>query len=176
MRIVLASKIPMAAPSSSSSSKSRENFGVFLSFRGVDVRYTFASRLHEKLSDKGVHTFMDSEALEQGDRRGELFEAIEGSRTAVVTFSEDYGRSKWCLNELVKIMEREKLGKIVVLPVFYKVTPREVRLHEKEEGVKGCYQLAMEVMEAQYGRDMANIWRQALWEGGDLIGEPVEDG
>ncbi|KAI4310445.1 hypothetical protein MLD38_035423 [Melastoma candidum] len=73
-------------------------------------------------------------------------------------------------------MEREKLGKIVVLPVFYKVSPGEVRLHEKEKGVKGCYQLAMEEMEALHGTEMANIWRDALWKGGDLIGESVQDG
>ncbi|KAI4310452.1 hypothetical protein MLD38_035430 [Melastoma candidum] len=157
-----------------SSSKSRKNFGVFVSFRGVDVRHTFISRLYEKLRNKGIYTFKDSEGLEQGDRRGELFDAIKGSRIAVVTFSENYTRSKWCLNELAKIMECQNLGKIIVLPVFYKVSPAEVRLHEKEDGLKGCYQLAVEDM--VHGTEMANIWRKALWEGGDLIGEVVREG
>ncbi|KAI4310469.1 hypothetical protein MLD38_035446 [Melastoma candidum] len=73
-------------------------------------------------------------------------------------------------------MECQNLGKINVLPVFYKVSPVEVRLHEKEDGSKGCYQLAVEDMEALHGTEMANIWRKALWEGGDLIGEVVQEG
>ncbi|KAI4364291.1 hypothetical protein MLD38_020402 [Melastoma candidum] len=162
-------------PSSSSPSLSRSKYDVFLSFRGQDTRHTIISHLYHALCQKGISTFHDRSELKSGDRRDKLFEAIEGSRVAIIMFSENYARSKWCLNELAKIMEQQKLDKIKALPIFYRVSPGEVRLHEKDTGEKGCYQIAMEVMETRYHDDpeMVERWRKALWLGGDLIGYPM---
>ncbi|KAI5345116.1 hypothetical protein L3X38_012993 [Prunus dulcis] len=39
----------------------------------------------------------------------------------------DYASSKWCLDDLVLILERKRISGHVVLPVFYDVDPSEVR-------------------------------------------------
>ncbi|KAI4364299.1 hypothetical protein MLD38_020410 [Melastoma candidum] len=165
-------------PSSSSPSLSPSKYDVFLSFRGQDTRHTIISHLYHALCQKGIRTFHHRSELKSGDRRDKLFEAIEGSRIAVIMFSENYARSKWCLNEPAKIMDQQKLDKIKALPIFYRVSPGEVRLHKKENGEKGCYQSAMEEMEARYRDDpkMVQRWREALWLGGDLIGYPMGNG
>ncbi|KAI4385124.1 hypothetical protein MLD38_003183 [Melastoma candidum] len=154
-------------------------YDVFLSFRGPDTRDTIISHLYEALCQKGVETFKDNEKLEAGQRRSELFEAIKGSCIAVVMFSENYANSKWCLDELKTIMERKEMNLIAVIPIFYRMSPREVRLYNKENGSKGCYQIAIEEMEAKYGEKnpkMVESWKKALWKGGDLIGFSLRQG
>ncbi|KAI4324628.1 hypothetical protein MLD38_030098 [Melastoma candidum] len=70
-------------------------------------------------------------------------------------------------------MDRKEREEIVVLPVFYRVTPQEVRMHEN-----GCYNMAMEEMAAKYGEDSETVkrWRKALYAGGDLIGFCLSQG
>ncbi|KAK8272405.1 hypothetical protein V6Z11_D11G328900 [Gossypium hirsutum] len=80
-------------------------YDVFLSFRGKDTRD-------------------DDEELRKGDEiSGALLTAIQGSRVSVIVFSKYYASSKWCLAELVKIMDCNKW----VVPVFYGVDPRDAR-------------------------------------------------
>lgn len=46
---------------------------------------------------------------------------------SIVIFSKNYASSKWCLDELVKIVEcKETRGHHLML-VFYKVEPSEIR-------------------------------------------------
>ncbi|KAI4385123.1 hypothetical protein MLD38_003182 [Melastoma candidum] len=174
----LSSSASSSSSSTSSSPMSRRNYEAFLSFRGIDARHTIISHLYRALRQKGVRTFQDSEELEPGDWRDELFGAIEGSRIAIIMFSENYARSRWCLNELEKIMELKELGKLKVLPIFYRVSPAEVRLQEKDNGERGCYQVAMDEMEVKHGKDSETVkrWKRALQDGGDLIGIPLDQG
>nr|WIL60041.1 nodulation protein [Melilotus officinalis] len=55
--------------------------------------------------------------------------AIEGSKIAIVVFSENYIHSGWCLDELVQIMECHANKGQVVMPVFYSITPSNIRQH-----------------------------------------------
>ncbi|XP_076897502.1 uncharacterized protein LOC143550796 [Bidens hawaiensis] len=57
----------------------------------------------------------------------ELLRAIEESAIYIIIFSENYATSSWCLDELVKIMSCHKIRGRVVLPVFYGVSPSDVR-------------------------------------------------
>ena len=59
--------------------------------------------------------------------QNELMKAIKTSGIAIVVFSKNYASSKWCHNELVKIMECRKKFKQRVLPIFYHVSPSDVR-------------------------------------------------
>lgn len=112
----------------SSSSDHPWIYDVFINFRGVDTRKTFVSHLYAALSNAGIHTFIDDQKLEKGEEVGPgLKLAIEGSQISIVVISRNYTKSKWCLNELVHIMECRKNYGHVVLPVFYGVEPSSIR-------------------------------------------------
>ncbi|KAL1209683.1 Disease resistance protein LAZ5 [Cardamine amara subsp. amara] len=51
-----------------------------------------------------------------------------------VILSTRYAESKWCLEELTKIMEQAEYGEMIVIPIFYKVKPEDVR---RQKGVFG---------------------------------------
>ncbi|XP_042491894.1 TMV resistance protein N-like [Macadamia integrifolia] len=114
----------------SSRSSSGRSYDVFPSFRGEDTRNTFTAHLYNALDDAGIHTFKDDERLCTGEEIGpELLSAIEQSRISIPIFSKNYASSKWCLNELVKIVECRKTMNQLVLPIFYDVDPSDVRNH-----------------------------------------------
>ncbi|KAG6628105.1 hypothetical protein CIPAW_15G177800 [Carya illinoinensis] len=115
----------------SSSSIPRWTHDVFLSFRGEDVCQNFISHLYEALHQRGINTYMDNN-IERGEAISpELFKAIEGSMISIVVLSKNYSDSKWCLDELLKIIEcKETVKQIHVLPQFYNVDPSDVR-HQK---------------------------------------------
>ncbi|XP_039169565.1 toll/interleukin-1 receptor-like protein [Eucalyptus grandis] len=111
-----------------SSLEPKKIYDVFLSFRGADLRNNFIGHLYQALHRDGVYTFRDSEELKKGDQISPvLMKAIEESCIAIIVFSEDYASSRWCLEELAKIIESKEQKNLIVLPVFYKVDPREVR-------------------------------------------------
>ncbi|XP_018435671.1 probable disease resistance protein RPP1 [Raphanus sativus] len=100
---------------------------VFPSFHGEDVRKDFLSHIQKGFERKGIKQFNDNE-MERGESISfQLVRAIRGSKIAVVLFSKNYASSKWCLDELVEIMKcRREFGQIVIA-VFYKVDPSDVR-------------------------------------------------
>ncbi|XP_058004508.1 disease resistance protein RUN1-like [Hevea brasiliensis] len=121
----------MAASSSSSSSSSInpqwKKYDVFISFRGADIRDGFLSHLYEALHRKQIFTFKD-ENLDRGEEISPaLLKTIENSLLSLVIFSENYGFSPWCLDELAKILECQETTGQIVLPVFYKVDPSDVQ-------------------------------------------------
>ncbi|KAH9679662.1 Disease resistance-like protein DSC1 [Citrus sinensis] len=120
----------MASSSSSINMIPHTKYDVFLSFRGKDIRHNF---IKDEISPS-------------------LSSAIEGSKISIVIFSEGYASSRWCLNELVKILEiKNKYGQIVV-PVFYRVDPSDLEERFKEK------------------IDMLQTWRIAMREASNLSG------
>ncbi|XLR43964.1 hypothetical protein S83_028624 [Arachis hypogaea] len=100
----------------------------FISFRGEDTRASFTSHLFKALSRKQIVTYTD-DLLHKGDSiTFLLLRTIEESCLLLVVFSENYASSKWCLQELVKIMECKKEFGRLVIPVFYNVDPSHVRI------------------------------------------------
>ncbi|XP_016540269.2 TMV resistance protein N [Capsicum annuum] len=143
----------------------RWNYDVFLSFRGEDVRKTFVDHLYVALQQKGIHTFKDDEKLEKGKSIGpDLIRAIEESRIALIVFSKNYADSKWCLDEVVKIMECKNVKGQIVLPVFYDVDAMTVRKQ------KTSYGEAFSNHEARFKGSKVQKWRAALEEAADLSG------
>jgi hypothetical protein len=153
----------MAFQGASSSSSSRKwAHDVFLSFRGTDTRKTFTADLHKALTQKGIITYIDDDNLRRGEEiSGALLEAIDESRISVVVLSENYASSSWCLDELIRIVECKKTKQQIVLPVFYKVDPSEVRLQRKSYG-KGLAKL-----EGRFKDDRLQKWKAALKEVAD---------
>ncbi|KAL3739663.1 hypothetical protein ACJRO7_020994 [Eucalyptus globulus] len=156
-----------------SSSKPKSNYEVFLSFRGTDLRNTFLGHLYKALHHNGIYTFIDSEELRKGDQTlPALMKAIEESFVAIIVFSKDYASSRWCLEELMKIMECKEQKHLTVLPVFYKVDPREVRQGSKSYGK------ALAKHESKFGKDSEKVerWKKALFDAGSLSGWHFKDG
>ncbi|KAK6775003.1 hypothetical protein RDI58_026004 [Solanum bulbocastanum] len=154
----------------------RWKYDVFLSFRGADTRKTFTSHLYEGLKNRGIFTFQDDKRLEQGDSiSGELLKAIKESQVALIVFSRNYATSRWCLNELVKIMEcKEEENGQTVIPIFYDVDPSHVRYQSD------IFAEAFAKHESRYKDDVEGIqkvkgWRTALTAATNLKGYDIRD-
>ncbi|XP_057972921.1 TMV resistance protein N-like isoform X1 [Malania oleifera] len=156
-----------SSSASSSSSNLRCIYDVFLSFRGEDTRRSFVSHLYSALHRKGIHTYRDDEKLKRGrEISPELVKAIERSRFSIIIFSENYASSTWCLDELAKIMECKNLMGQTVVPIFYNVTPSEVR---KQTG-KFAEAFAKHEEDFEERKEKVQRWREALIEAANLSG------
>ncbi|KAH9782072.1 ADP-ribosyl cyclase/cyclic ADP-ribose hydrolase [Citrus sinensis] len=166
----------MASVSSSSSSypstslslmKPRNSkYDVFLSFRGEDTRDNFASHLFSALSQKSIETFIDDQ-LNRGDEISEsLMNAIEASAISLIIFSEGYASSRWCLDELLKILDCRKEYAQIVIPVFYRVDPSDVR------NQTGSFGDSFSKLEERFKENSEKLqtWRNALREAASLSG------
>ncbi|KAH1152255.1 hypothetical protein GLYMA_16G210600v4 [Glycine max] len=163
----------MAWGSSSSSSSSSSNYDVFLSFRGEDTRHAFTGHLYKALHDKGIHTFIDDEKLQRGEQiTRALMEAIQDSRVAITVLSQNYASSSFCLDELATILHCHQRKRLLVIPVFYKVDPSDVR-HQK-----GSYAEALEKLETRFQHDPEKLqkWKMALKQVADLSGYHFKEG
>ena len=143
----------------SSSSTCCWNYDVFLSFRGEDTREGFTSHLYKALCDKGFYTFIDNKLWRGEEISKELIQAIKNSSILVVLFSENYAKSKWCLDELVEIVEsREKDQKVQIHTIFYNVDPSEI------QNQKGNFGIALANHEKKFknNKDKVQRWMDAL--------------
>ncbi|XVF84571.1 hypothetical protein PTKIN_Ptkin17bG0047700 [Pterospermum kingtungense] len=146
---------------------SKLKYEVFLSFRGEDTRKNFTDHLYTALKNSGVSTFIDDGGLPRGyDISSELMKAIQESKISIVVFSEGYASSRWCLDELVKIIECKNTAGQIVIPIFYDVNPSDVRKQT------GSYAKAFAEHEENFEVDMEMIkrWRAAISEAADLSG------
>ncbi|KAL6318238.1 hypothetical protein AAG906_035746 [Vitis piasezkii] len=156
-------------PSSSSTSIRKHKFEAFLSFRGEDTRYNFTDHLFVYLRDNGINTFRDDQ-LERGEEiTSELLKTIEESRISIAVFSKNYAHSKWCLDELAKIMECRKEKQQIVLPVFYHVDPSDVRKQT------GSFGEAFSIHERNVDEKKMQRWRVSLTAASNLSGYHVKN-
>ncbi|KAL1324284.1 hypothetical protein AAHE18_13G078100 [Arachis hypogaea] len=98
-----------------------------------------------------------------------LLEAIEASQVLIVVFSINYASSTWCLQELAKIADCIEIPGQRVLPVFYDVSPTEVRRQS------GNYEKAFMKHEERFKDDaemteQVRRWRAALTQVANLSG------
>ncbi|KAK2993881.1 hypothetical protein RJ640_003993, partial [Escallonia rubra] len=157
--------------SSSTSQRDTSAYHVFLSFRGEDIREAFLDHLYHALERAGYRTFRDDDELERGENiKAGLEKAIQQSRSSIVVFSENYASSHWCLDELVKIVERRRrTSEFVLLPVFYHVDPSHVR------NQKGSLAAAFAEHEERFSKVRIRGWREALREVADLAGMVLQN-
>ncbi|KAK9985510.1 hypothetical protein SO802_030461 [Lithocarpus litseifolius] len=162
---------PINQGDSFSSSTRQWDYDVFLSFRGEDTRNGFTGHLYHDLCDKGIKTFIDNDLQRGEEISEELLKAIRSSRISVIIFSQKYAFSAWCLDELVEILNCKQNGQLV-LPVFYKVNPSEVRKQE------GNFKVALAKQEIKFKTNIEKVqrWRAALNEAASLSGWHYEDG
>jgi F0F1-type ATP synthase beta subunit len=152
----------------------RFTYDVFLSFRGEDTRETIVGYLRRAFEKRGIKVFYDDKNLRIGeDISPALCKAIEESNISVIVLSEDYASSRWCLGELVKIMEcTERNKKQIVFPIFYHVDPSDVRHQRKSYGE------AIVAHQKRFGKHSEKIkaWTAALSQVADLKGHHVHTG
>ncbi|KAI9077644.1 hypothetical protein K1719_040419 [Acacia pycnantha] len=149
------------------SPKPSARYDVFLSFRGEDTRASFISHLSSSLSNDEIVVFKDDTDLPRGNNISlELQRGIENSTISIVIFSKDYAGSRWCLNELSKIMEVHRVQGRVVLPVFYGVDPSAVRNQISSFG-KAFQDL---IQRSSPTHDQVLRWRTDLREAGGIAG------
>ncbi|XP_042990648.1 disease resistance protein RPV1-like isoform X1 [Carya illinoinensis] len=154
-------------PSSSTSPRSRWIYDVFLNFHGEDTRKNFADHLYTALENKGIITFKDNEKLQQGKYISqELLKAIRESRYAIPIISKNYASSRWCLTELVQIVECMRETGLTILPVFYHVDPSEVR--NQTEAFAEAF--ARHEEDPNIDMEKMQTWRVALKEVGNISG------
>ncbi|GJZ10051.1 Toll/interleukin-1 receptor domain-containing protein [Tanacetum coccineum] len=147
---------------STSSIQNRFKYDVFISFRGEDTRKNFVDHLYHALKDKGIYTYKDDVKIQKGKRiSDDLIKSIEDSKFYIIVFSKNYASSSWCLDELVEIMECQKMTGHTAYPVFYDVEPTEVR---NQSGAVG------EAFFKNKNKEAAEEWKWALKEAADLAG------
>ncbi|XP_050373049.1 disease resistance protein RUN1-like [Argentina anserina] len=145
-------------------------YEVFLSFRGEDTRSNFTDHLQSALCEKGIEIFIDDELRRGEEISSALVKAIEESRVSIIVFSQNYASSRWCLDELVKILECRRFKGQEVRPVFYKVDPSDVR-HQR-----GAFGEAYATLDQCKNKVKMEKWKAALTEAADLSGWPFKDG
>ncbi|XP_034674445.1 disease resistance protein RPV1-like [Vitis riparia] len=158
---------------SSSSSKLPHKHDVFLNFRGGDTRTNFVDHLYAGLVAHGFHTFRDDEQLERGGEiSSQLVDAIKESHIFVVVFSENYADSRWCLNELLAIIESiASDDSRIVLPIFYHVDPSDVR---HQTGSYATRYTSPDEDADEEKVEMIKKWRNALTLAANLTGYHVD--
>lgn len=145
-------------------------YDVFLSFRGEDTRHTFTDHLYHSLVRRGISTFRDNEEINKGQQlKREMERAIIESRASIIILSENYATSRWCLEELLLILERRKFCHFV-LPVFYHVDPSHVRNQTNS--------FAVNVKDGDEGLKWTEVnvnqWKAALTEVANMSGSVLD--
>lgn len=132
-------------------------YHVFLSFRGPDTRNGFADCLYEFMKDRGIHIFRDEEELRPGKNISEILHAVQSSKIYIPIFSKDYASSKWCLQELTRMVQcTRQFPEKEIMPIFYDVDPLDVKLQTE------VYKNALMKHEEELGCPEVKPWKEAL--------------
>ncbi|KAI6684848.1 hypothetical protein NL676_030761 [Syzygium grande] len=146
-----------------------DQYDVFLSFRGSDTRNGFSDHLYHGLVNAGINlpicVFRDENSIPIGEEFGsQILDAISRSKISIPIISENYGSSKWCLRELIRIMYCKKSMSQMVFPIFYKVVPSDVRY------LKGNFGKAFHSRLERFDKKDIEEGQRALEEVSDLNG------
>ncbi|XP_056162434.1 disease resistance protein RPV1-like [Syzygium oleosum] len=190
------SEYPIHGPSSSSTSpcvgdyegktkKPKGNdYEVFLSFRGEDTRKGFTDHLYHNLHHAGIRVFRDDNELRVGEEIGpELICSIKQSTILIPIISKNYAFSKWCLRELALMLKCKRTKGQIVLPIFYKVKPSQVRhlTGRFEDAIKAHKENRDEMVLKEWKKALKEVkeWEEALKEVSSLKGwesEKIDNG
>ena len=140
---------------------------VFLSFKEEDTCCDFISHLYEALRNFGIEVVRDENKFQRGDHiSSSLSQAIEQSHITVIVFTKNYANSRWCLDELEKIMKCYRTIGQKVVPVFYHVDPSDV-CHQKGKFGKSFQSLLNKISNEE---ELVQSWREALRQAASIAG------
>ncbi|GLJ30487.1 hypothetical protein SUGI_0603340 [Cryptomeria japonica] len=151
--------------SSSSTIASPKLYDVFISHRGPDVKKTLAKQLYHLLQERGCRAFLDREVIQGGDSIPfAIGNAICSSLVQIAIFSKGYAQSKWCLDELVLMLQEQPDA--LFIPVFYDVEPKELRSTDRGPYAEAfsCYQSKEKYL------DKVKVWKEAFAAAADISG------
>eukprot|EP01018_Ginkgo_biloba_P021496 Gb_37380 [translate_table: standard] len=145
-----------------------QKYDVFINHRGVDVKDNLASHIYDLLDYRRVPAFLDREELETGDPFPDAIrEAIASSTVHIAIFSPRYAESSWCLRELALMV---KTAGATIIPVFFNVTPEEIRWANK-----GNFAKDFRKHYKRYPRRIVDERKAALNKVSDLYGLPFSE-
>ncbi|MCO5554915.1 hypothetical protein L7F22_008453 [Adiantum nelumboides] len=149
------------------------NYDVFLNHRGPDVKRGFLDHLAASLESVGVRSFVDRKDLHGGDTTWDAIQsAIHRSKVHIAIFSPLYASSKWCLDELLEILECRTNGcSLLFLPVFFNVNPSDLRYSSSP---KSCYSDAFAKLLVRHDEETILSWRNALHEASMVTGKTFD--
>ena len=94
----------------------------------------FPTHLYEDLRrDPRYIVFMDSGMKMGVDFTKEIKEELWKADLGIVVLSDEFFRSKWCMVELIEFVELHSKNKVRVLPLFYAITPDQVRASLRDQ-------------------------------------------
>ncbi|PWA62000.1 toll/interleukin-1 receptor (TIR) domain-containing protein [Artemisia annua] len=142
------------------SSNKLGNHNVFLSFQREDTAYTFVDHLYSALDQAEILTYKTEENFPFDEATNPLYlKVLEESQIAVIVFSKHYADSSWCLEELVYIMKCMHVRGKTVMPIYYDVSPSEVRKQKEAYGNGEFTEI-----------NKVESWRKALVDASNLFG------
>ncbi|XP_016176109.1 TMV resistance protein N-like [Arachis ipaensis] len=121
------------------------------------------SHLQQALNKQQIKVLIDHKLPKGHNIWSSLLNAIERTHVSVVVFSQNYASSKWCLDELVKILDTMKQQGQVVLPVFYGIDPTHVR------NQLGSFKQVFETHVQKFDPIVVQDWKIAITEAANLI-------
>ncbi len=141
-----------------------------MSHRGPDTKSGFVGFVYDGLKAAGLRPFLDCKSIDKGEGSWDCIEhAIKTTPIAVVIFSERFAESEWCLRELHVMLESPRVK--VLLPIFYKVRPCEVRCPDRGPLRNGFTKLEGRCKESEVEQ-----WRADLKRASELMGWEQSDG
>ncbi|KAM3308367.1 hypothetical protein P3S67_010111 [Capsicum chacoense] len=137
-------------------------YDVFLNFRQEDLDGYFVTNLYKRLEDIGINVFTPDFEYERVTT--EISEAIEESRFGITIFSRDYASSRWCLEELSKIMECVDYKGQEFISVFYRADT--VQVSDIIDHVLDKHTACLKASELE----MTQRWKNALCKAFEIAG------
>jgi TIR domain len=105
----------------------RYSWDVFICHASED-KHTVARPLANELSARGLRVWIDESEIRLGDSlRDAIDMGLAHSQFGVVILSVHFFAKDWAKSELDGLITREINDKKIVLPVWHKLTPRDVR-------------------------------------------------
>lgn len=104
----------------------RLTYDVFVSHASEDK--DFVGPLVQSLKKAGIKVWYDEDFIAWGDElRGSIDRGLANSRYGIVVFSKSFLKKKhWTEHELNGLFAKERAGRKVILPIWHKITDREL--------------------------------------------------
>ncbi|XP_076920232.1 disease resistance protein RUN1-like [Bidens hawaiensis] len=159
-------------------------YDVLLCFKTYDIRNNLVSHLYDALWRAGIHTFLDDHMIDMGIPHPESEHAIKSSRASIIVLCRDYAFSRWCLDELVLILEHKRDSNHLIIPVFYDVEPTNVRKQNNSFGEAMAMHTRMlektikeetDAMKRSQLAQKLELWKSALKQVADLKGKDANN-